>query len=65
MASPALAVLASRHSRFLLRVRVSIPSIASEDNVEGVVCASLCVEASEMGKTRLFRSHSRATNHNP
>ena len=47
MASPALAAVASRRSRFLLRARVSIPSFALENNVEGVVCASLCFEASK------------------
>jgi hypothetical protein len=41
MASPELAVLASRHSRFLIRERVSTPSVALEDIAEAVVCASL------------------------
>jgi hypothetical protein len=44
MASPALA---SRRSRFLLRARVSIPSVAVEGIAEGGVCAWLCVVASE------------------
>ena len=44
MASPALAALASC---FLFRMRVSTPSVAVEDIAEGVVCASLCDEASE------------------
>ena len=47
MASPALAAVASRHSRFLFRERVSTPSVVLEDIAEGVVCASLCVEASQ------------------
>jgi len=38
MASPPLAVLASRHTRFLLRARYSTPSVAAKDIVEGVVC---------------------------
>jgi hypothetical protein len=42
MASPAFAALASRRSRFRLCARVSTP----EDMAEGVVCATLCVEAS-------------------
>jgi hypothetical protein len=44
MASPALA---SRRSRFLLRPRVSAPGVALADIVDGVVCATLCVEGSE------------------
>ena len=47
MASPAFAAVASRRARFLLHARVSTPSVALEDIAEGVVCASLCVEASE------------------
>ena len=49
IASPALAALASRHSRFRLLARVSTPSVASEDIGirESVVRAWLCVEASE------------------
>ena len=45
MASPALAALASRRARVLLRARVSTPSVALQDIVEGGVCASLCVKA--------------------
>mmetsp|Transcript_2021 Transcript_2021/g.6963 ORF Transcript_2021/g.6963 Transcript_2021/m.6963 type:complete len:270 (+) Transcript_2021:333-1142(+) len=68
MASPALAAVASRHARFLLLARVSEPSVAFEDIAEGVVCASLCVEASEKGKkkeetffsARPFIQHSNA-----
>ena len=51
IASPAFAALASRYSRFLFRARVSIPIVALEDIVQGVVCASLCVEASEKSVT--------------
>jgi hypothetical protein len=47
MASPAFAAVASRRARFLLHARVSTPSVALEDIAEGVVCASLCVEASQ------------------
>ena len=36
MASPGLAAVASRRSRFLLRARVSILSVALENDVEGV-----------------------------
>ena len=45
MASPPLA--SRRRSRFLFRARVSAPSVALENIAEGVVCASLCFEASE------------------
>ena len=44
MASPALAALASCS---LFRMRVSTPSVAVEDIVYRVSCASLCDEASE------------------
>ena len=44
-ASPAIAGLASRRPRFLLRARVSAPSVATED-IAGGSCASLCVEVS-------------------
>ena len=54
MASPALA---SRRSRFCFCTRVSIPSVASEDIAEGVVCASLCVEASEKALRLSFWTH--------
>ena len=47
MASPALAAVASRHSRFLFRERVSTPSVVLEDIGKGGVCASLCVDASQ------------------
>ena len=39
MASPALAALASRRSRFLLRARVSAPRVASEDIADRVARA--------------------------
>jgi hypothetical protein len=39
--------MASCASRFCFRARVSIPSVALEDIAEGVVRASLCVQASE------------------
>ena len=52
MASPALAAVASRRSRFLFPARVSTPIGALEDIVKGVVCALLCVEASEKSVTK-------------
>ena len=66
MASPALAAVASRHSRFLFRERVSTPSVVLEDIGKGGVCASLCVEASQKSvflslavlRAKIFEEHS-------
>jgi len=56
MASPALAAVASRISRFLFSERVSTPIVALKAIVFGFVCASCalrCVESSEKSVSNL------------